>query len=211
MAKTKSKRKKRSAAAQGWAWLTTRPKLFGLLILISICLLYIPLHAYRNYEQQRKFTQARTAIDLVYNDVAQNLGQPDNLERSNNCLKASGGLHSSTICTVQTNFIYGLQSRDQANVLLKAVQQEIAASKMFKPSAKLSTSISDSLVFDSVYHDALDRYWGPHHISCSVKYSFDTPNEVDLSVPSHTKPLEIFFACSGSASRALYPLKFLTE
>lgn len=207
MAKTKLKRRKKvSRLKPALAWLRARPRLLAVLAVIILYLLYLLGHNYHGWADNRKFAQTRTAIDTVYAGVAKNLGQPDNVKRTNNCFKTSGGLSSDINCSVKTEFIYGVDSEAQADVLLKHIQAEIKSTGKFKPVGKLSSAITDSLVVSTTYHGALDHYHGPHHIDCSVKYSFATPEEVDLSIHGPAaRPFEVFFTCSGPANHFVYP------
>ncbi|HEX5447801.1 MAG TPA: hypothetical protein VFW90_01205 [Candidatus Saccharimonadales bacterium] len=200
-----ARRKKKNLWQLIAAWLKPRPKVLALLVLILICLVYAAFHSYRVYADNRKFSQARTAIDTAYADIVKTLGQPDNITRLQSCDKTSANLRSSVTCSVETDFIYGVTNHNQANVILRQVQGTIAKSGLFRLSGKASGQITDSLVYDSLYHDALDRYSGPHHIACSVKYSYNTPDEVTLSLSrGHQKPLEVFFACSAKANHLIY-------
>lgn len=200
-------RRKLSKRTRLAAWLRSHRRVSWALLFVFILLAYLPLHAYHGYADARKFHQARAAIDDVYADISLRLGQPANLKSRNICNHTSTGLHGFTQCIVETDFVYPAINQNHADVLLGNIQAVIARHKAFRPTRKLSAKLSDRLVFETVYHDALDNYSGPHHIACSVKYSFDTPDEIDLSTDQpHAKAFEVFFACSSPVSRAVYPL-----
>ncbi|HVX58600.1 MAG TPA: hypothetical protein VG964_02590 [Candidatus Saccharimonadales bacterium] len=199
-------RRKKNSWAKTTDWLRQHRRVSWALAALILLLLLLPLHAYHSWADTRKLHQARAAIDSVYSDISLRLGQPGNLKSTNSCTRASSNLHSYNECTVETDFIYASSNQNQADVLLGKVQDVIARHKQFKPTKKLSTKLSNHLVFVSDYHDAIDYYSGPHHIACSVKYSFDTPDEIDLSLNNDPaqKIFEVFFACSARTSKAVF-------
>lgn len=175
------------------------------MLAIVLLVAYLPLHAYRGFADSRKFHETRSAVDQVYTDVSLRLGQPANLRSQSTCTRTSSNLRSSTFCKVETDFVYPALNQNQADVLLSKIQAVVARNKSFKLKGKPSAKLSNRLVFETVYHDALDNYSGPHHIACSIRYSFDTPDEIDLSTGQPgTKPFEAFFVCSAPVSRAVY-------
>lgn len=195
-------------------WLRRHPKTLAGLIVVVLCVAYFPVHAYRAYADKQKFSQSRAAIDTVYADTIKTLGQPDNLNRANTCSKGSRDLRQDqTICSVSTDFIYGLDSQPQANTFLRQIQQVAAKHpELFKPTKKLSAGVSSNLVFDTYYHDALDNYSGPRGIGCTIKYSYATPDEVTLSLNNTSKqPFEVFFDCSAKTVRPLYPAPLMPQ
>ncbi len=200
------RRKKRSLGGRCLDFIRShrRLSLLGLAGFLILC--YFPIHAYHVYADHKKITQARAAIDTAYSAISRRLGRPDDLKTLNSCAYESGLLGNHITCTVETDFIYGAANTNQANIYIKQIQTAVKDTKLFKPAGKLAAGLSDNLVFDTYYHDALDHWRGPHHIACTIKYSFDTPDEVDLSL--HTAglaPFEVFFACSASSVRAIYP------
>lgn len=202
-----ARRKKISKLSQLTDWLSSHPRLAALALIILLALIYIPFRAYQLYADNQKFAQSRAAINTAYEAVAAGLGQPDALKSKDSCTKETAVWHGHITCRVETDFVYGVANRQQADVLLHQIQQVISRQvKVLHPVGKPAAAFSDSLVFDTYYHDALDNYRGPYHIACSVKYSFDTPDEVDLSlINPRKKPLEVFLACAGDAKAAYYP------
>lgn len=199
------RRKKLSRKERCLAWLKLHRRVSVALIILVLALCYLPLHAYRGYADNKKFRHTKIAMDAVYADIVTHLGQPDNVKSRSGCFK-SHGLRNHISCSLETDFIYGLSTSDQAEVILHQIQKTISP-KQFKPTKKLSAGLTDSLVFDTYYHGAMDTYRGPYGIDCSIKYSFDTPDEVNLSLRDPSlKPLEIFFVCSADSSSAIYPL-----
>lgn len=202
-----ARRKKKNLWLLITNWLKLRSSARYGLAAALIVLIYLGVQAYQVHIDNQKLVQARADIDTVYEQVNTKLGQPANLKRTNNCTRQSAEpFKVQTICAVGTNFIYGVNTRTEANIFMQQIQKVIADSRLFKPTKKLSATISDNLVYDTYYHDALDSYRGPHSIDCSVKYSFDTPEEVDLSLNnSNQLPFEVFFSCSTKTSHAIYP------
>jgi hypothetical protein len=202
-----ARRKKKSVWQKIFDWLKPRPKISALLFVVLLFLFWLPVHAYRVHAENQKFIQTRAAIDTAYEQIEKNLGQPDNLKRTSSCSKQSKQIfNTKLLCTAGTNLIYGVVSRSQADILVSQIQKIITGTKLFK-ALSAPAHITDSLVYDTYYHDALDTYRGPHSIGCSVKYSFDTPEETDLSINSSKKlPFEVFMSCSAEAKRAVYPV-----
>lgn len=199
------RRKKLSASEKALNYIKAHRRLSLALVIAILILCYFPLHAYRIYADEHKFSQSRSAIDDAYSKISSSIGEADDIKRQSSCFKDSGLLRDHVTCAVETDFIYSSANQNQANTLMGKIQQAIAASHHFKPSHKLSKALSNDLVYDTYYHDAEDTYRGPHGIDCSVKYSFDTLDEVDLTWRDQSlKPFEIFFSCSGGSAKTVY-------
>jgi len=199
-----ARKKKLKKHQLAYSWLRVRPKLAAALFIIVLLILYLPLHSYRAYSDTQKFKQTKAAMDAVYADAVASLGRPDNVQSLKNCSK-EGGINPKTICSISINFIYGLSAESQANEFISKIQTIVAKNGHFKATQKLSRALSDTLVFDSYSHNGMDKYSGPHHVDCSTKYTFDTPDEITLSLLDSSKhPFEVFFSCSSSSVKAIY-------
>lgn len=200
------RRKKLTPSQRAINWLEKHRKTMWLLLIVLAALLYLLIHAYRGWADTRRLHSSRAAIDSVYTDITKRLGQPDDLRTSNSCVK-QGNINTYTLCTVETDFIYGASNQNLANVFLGQIQKVIGAHRnAFKPTRKLSVHLGNALSVEAYTHDATDYYRGPYGSACSVKYSFATPDEVDLSLRDPSlQPFEVFFSCSHKSVRAIYP------
>lgn len=164
--------------------------------------------AYSQYNNEKSFKDARAAIDTIYADVIDKVGAPDNYKRTNDCSRPSGVYEDGPLsCSVGTSFIYGLNNQVEANSLFKLIQKTVADHQdLFKPSQPLATGIEDTLVVNTYYHSALDRF-NVGGMNCVIKYVFDTDREIDLEVSNPSKkPLQINIGCSDFAKKEYYPL-----
>ncbi len=157
---------------------------------------------------EHAFQQARVTIDTIYADIASRVGKPDNFKRTNDCSRPSQEFEQGPLsCSVDTDFIYGVTDEQAANALFKQIQGVISLHKdLIEPIKPLDNSIKDTLVVNSYYHSAED-YYKTSSMDCSVKYTYSTPREIDLSITDSTKkPLEINIVCSDWAKAQYYPL-----
>ena len=155
------------------------------------------------------FQQARSAIDTVYADIVHQVGQPDNFRRNNDCSRPNQEFESGPLsCSVNTDFIYGVDNETNANDILAKVEAVISRhSNLLKATLPLSQSIKDSYVANTYYHRSVDYYKTNRGLACEVSYTYDTPGEIDLQIRnSSQKPLEISSGCSGFAEEQYYPL-----
>jgi hypothetical protein len=168
----------------------------------------IVFRVYEKQQNQAAFEQARLTIDAIYADVIKEVGPPDDQKRTNSCSKNFqewGGGEIS--CDVSGEFIYGVDSQEQATKIYKSVQNIVVNEKnTFKPESPLSTSITDELVVDTYYHSAYDSFKTERGLKCVAKYVYDTPKDSYLKTPAGKKGLYITIGCFGGAKAPYYKL-----
>jgi hypothetical protein len=180
-------------------------------IFLGVAILALATYAYQLIAVQlnkHQFEQARAAIDIVYADIVNNVGPPDNSKRENSCSRLSREFEREPIvCVVQTGFLFGVSGLNDANEKTKTVQAEISKHKrLFAPIQSASDGISPVQVASSIYQDTEDHYRS-NGIDCSVKYVFDTPQETYLNqLNTDLKPLYIRIMCSDLARQEYYSL-----
>ena len=200
-----ARRKKITRTQKIINWFDDHHRLMWLCIALLLLSVYLLIHAYRGWADTRRLHASRAAIDTIYSDVSAKLGQPDDLRATNTCTKQSSLGQDYILCSVETDFIYGSANQDQANILMAQIQKVVASAHVFKATSKPAASLSNDPVVDSFAHDATDTYRGPYGSACNVKYSFATPDEVDLSLRSNLQPFEVFITCAHRSVRAIYP------
>lgn len=199
-------RRKKSIWQKSFEWLKNHRKIGLLAILVVLALIYGTIHAYRGWADTRRLHASRSAIDKTYAAISQKLGQPDDLKTTNACNKQASLTGPYTLCAVETDFIYGTANQTQADLFMNQIQKVIASQHAFKATKKPAAHLSNTLVFDTYSHDSTDYYRGPYGSTCTVKYSFATPDEVTLSLRnSSLQPFEVFFACWHKSVRSIYP------
>ena len=186
-----------------------RHKLFSVFILIVLVVAGFFVYQRIALELNRQgFKQARSAIDTVYADIVAKVGPPDNSKRVNDCSRPNEEFDQGPLsCSIGTDFIYGVSDQNQANDLFKQIQGVIAQHpSLFHLTQALDTSIKDTLVVNTYYHSAQD-YYNTAGMDCSIKYTYDTAREIDLSINDPTKKsFEVNIDCSGWAKAQYYPL-----
>ncbi len=189
-----------------WPW-PRRHKAANSLMLILVIVLGIVVYERLALRAHREdFIQARAAIDTVYTDIVAKVGQPDNFRRTSECSRPSQEFGQGPLsCSVGTDFIYGVGSKQQANKLFHQIQGIIGGhSDLFVQTQPLATSITDTLVIRNSYHDAQD-YYSLGGLKCTSKYIYDTPEETYLKLH---KPLPhnlyISLGCYGRSKANYY-------
>lgn len=179
----------------------------GLLVII-LSLGFWGYETYSRYTDKRSFENARAAIDVLYADIVSEVGPPDNYKHTNDCSRPSGVYEEGPLsCSVGTSFIYGVDSQAEANSLYKKIQGTVARkSELFKPSQPLSAAIEDTLVVNTHYYSALDRYVS-NSLPCTIKYIYNTAREIDLEIVNQDyKPFQVSISCSDFAKKEYYPI-----
>jgi hypothetical protein len=180
-----------------------------LLIFVVACLAFT-FFAYQVYEgrvDKRGFQEARRAIDTVYADVVKKVGVPDEYKHTNECSRPSGVYEDGPLsCSVGTSLIYGVSNRSEANRLFRQVQGVIGSHPdLFKPTQPLATSIEDTLIVNTYYHSALDKYT-VSGLTCVAKHIYDTEREINLRVQTPTKkPFQVNISCTDFAETEHFP------
>jgi hypothetical protein len=186
-------------------------KLISLLVIIALLVGgYFVYEAVVLRMNKHDFEQARAAIDVVYADIVSRVGQPDNYKKINYCARAHQEFTPGSIsCDSDTSIIYSVDNENEANSVFKRIQKIINSnSSLLKPTSVPDTSLKDSLVVDSAYHAASDKYRS-HGLSCIANYIYDTPREIDLSIKDKDKkPFEVTIGCYGPARQAYYSLAY---
>lgn len=183
-----------------WAWL--------LLIFFILIIAFFTYHGYSQYADKKKFEQARADIDTIYADIVAKIGPPDNSKKVNDCSRPNQVFEQGPLsCSVGTSFIYGVADENGANEILKMIEIIVGEKpKVFKPVKSLANKLSDTLVVNSYYHIASDKYTDSG-LDCVLSYVFDTPREIDLALKDDArKPLQINVDCTGRAKKEYFPL-----
>lgn len=188
--------------------LSQQSKAIGLLILlVAVCAGgYFIYKAVSSNQNQQNFIQTRVAIDIIYADIADKAGQPDNFKSQDYCAKSISAGNPLT-CHVTDVFVYGVNGEAAANKQFQKIQKIISShGNVLAPTRPLSKAITDQFVVDTAYHAASDRYTS-HSLQCVVNYVYDTPSEISLSIKNPAQmPLQVTVDCYGPANDQYYPL-----
>lgn len=159
---------------------------------------------------RRAFANARIAIDEVYAVIVKEVGEPDNSKFVSECSEGySGAYNPVTACSVGTEFIYGIASRDDYLNKVGEIRTVILKHKTFKPIERPLSNIDVNPAVSTEINSELDSY-SISGLLCSVKYTFDIPHETFLSLKSSDgkKLFYITMGCSSKTRTAYYPSKY---
>jgi hypothetical protein len=191
-------------------WFRKHKTISALLILFILILGLSVYQAVALRTNKHNFEQARVAIDTVYADIVTKVGPPDNYKRTNECSRPNQEFGQGPLsCDVSSEFIYGVEDEQQANNLLKQIQDSTRNHpSLLKPVAPLSSSIPSKFVANTYFHTAVDRYKTASGMGCTVKYAYDTPLETPLKLirSSNNKTFYVTLGCLDWAKSQYYPL-----
>ena len=204
MAKTALSKIKRS-----FFWIRAH-KLVSLVLMVILLILGFFVYQRVTLElNKRAFAQARTAIDAVYEDIVENVGQPDNFKATNECSRSHIAIGDGPLsCYIDNEFIYGVEDKNEANSLRQKIKSTISNhSDVLKPTPQTTSSIDITPSGSTETNIFVDHY-DSAGLLCAIKYVFEIPREIALELKrgSNKKPFFVVISCSGDAREIFYPL-----
>lgn len=183
-------------------------------VLSPLCSLLLLALGFFIYEKaalelnKRAFIGARHTIDIVYADIVKDVGQLNNSLTINECSRSHLELSDGPLsCSVNTEFVYGVADKNESDKLMSKIKASVAKhAASFKPTAPPKSEIS---VSPSV-HDVSDSevgYYSAAGLFCTIKYVFDTPEDLDIRLQnSNAMPFAVNVSCSSKARDVFYPI-----
>lgn len=180
--------------------------------LFLIILLAVGFLGYRKFtleQNKRAFTEARATIDTIYAGIVSRIGQPDNSRRTSECSRPSVEFGKGPLfCGVSTNFIYGVTDKSEADALKLRIQNVIGSHPGLllqiappAPSVPINPAPGNNSDSQNNYYRTM------RGMECTVKYTYDMPREIQLSLKdSSKKGLGVAMGCSSSARSEFYPI-----
>ena len=189
-----------------WPW---RHKWIIIPAAFVIAIFFILVYQAVDLRQNRAaFVQARAAIDTIYADIVAQLGPPDNYRRTNSCSRPSQEFEQGPLsCDVSTDFIYGVDNQAQANQLTKQIRSVIHQSGLLIATPAPRSDIYATPAPSNYVGSENDYFKTVDGLGCSIKYSYDLPQEIGLKLNnSRKKVFSIAFGCSDYAREQFYSL-----
>ena len=179
-----------------------------LLLLAFLLLLVLSYFVYDRVATElnkRAFQQAGIAMVEIYNNVAEEVGDPDDSNGSKSCGGFLGVYGEGPIsCYLNTNFIYPIKDKQQADQIRERIQTIVKQRELLIPQSSPSSSPNLTQA-ESASAPVTDYFNTKNGIQCTIDYIFDPTfnSRLELKDSINNKQFYISLSCSGPA-RAKY-------
>lgn len=187
-----------------------------LLLIVLLFLVGLGYALYKDYSvkaDKQRFEKAQASIDKFYADIVSKVGQPAKVQRSQTCGYAARKFEKGPLsCGDYLYFVYGVNDKSQASVLVQDISTILAKSDMFDVTFSDSNSnlpfslLSDAKRYQEVSTGFIESKSRLHCSSRSVYANKASIYHV-LTVDTSNENLSTALVCQGNAKAEHYPPK----